>query len=241
MIHLGDVYLAGLPHEYRRNFLKYWPAPAGSENQISSWCLAGNHDMYSGGHAYFEMLKEDERFGAQNQSAYFLLESKDWQVFGLDTAYDPRDFRGSSGELYGEQAGWVMQQRIRASGKKCLILTHHQPFSAYEPTSDRLRKQLKPLHTVGPIDAWFWGHEHLCAVYAEHKKIRFPVLLGHGGFPERRKKKRIGSPRTIYEWSVSGKWDFLLFGFAVLDFDGPVIQVKLVDENGAVQYSFSIS
>jgi hypothetical protein len=29
VVHLCDVYLAGLAHEYTRNFLKHWPAPVG--------------------------------------------------------------------------------------------------------------------------------------------------------------------------------------------------------------------
>jgi hypothetical protein len=77
-------------------------------------------------------------------------------------------------------------------------------------------------------------------VYDKHDNIRYPVLLGHGGFPENPKTKLPGSASVNYEWSVTDKSGFLLFGFAVLDFDGAKIMVQLVDENGKLQYSFMI-
>jgi hypothetical protein len=239
IVHLGDVYYAGLAKEYTRNFLKHWPVPSNHATNVTSWCLAGNHDMFSGGQSYFDMLK-DSRFAVQNQSSYFLLENSDWQVFGLDTSFDPRDFTGNIGELYGEQAAWVANKRATVSNKKCLMLTHHQPFSAYERVAENLERRLRPISALGQIDAWFWGHEHLCAVYDRHDNVRYPVLLGHGGFPENRKTKLPGSPPVNYEWLVTDTSGFLLFGFAVLDFDGGQITVRLVDENGNQQHSFTV-
>jgi len=240
VVHLGDVYHAGLASDYRKNFLKDWPVPIGQESAVASWCLAGNHDMYSGGHGYFNMLK-DQRFFRQNQSSYFLMENDHWQVFGLDTSFDPRDFSGDIGELYGEQAAWVAQKRAATPNKKCLILTHHQPISAYDVVKENLERRLRPIQTNGQIDAWFWGHEHLCAVYDSYEKIRYPVLLGHGGFPEKPKIKRLGAPPINYEWLTVDTQGFVLFGFAVLDFDGAKIDVRLVDENDVQQHSFTIA
>jgi len=239
VVHLGDVYYAGLPSEYQRNFLPHWPVPNGSENDVGSWCLAGNHDMYSGGHGFFDMLK-DPRFARQNQSSYFLMENEHWQVFGLDTSFDPRDFSGDIGELYGEQAAWVAQKRAASPEKRCLILTHHQPFSAYDEIEENLERRLRPIRSLGQIDVWFWGHEHLCAVYDVHDNIRYPVLLGHGGFPEKPKQKRLGAPTISYEWLSTDASGFLLFGFAVLDFDARQITVRLVDENGLECHQFII-
>jgi hypothetical protein len=240
VVHLGDVYHAGLSSDYKKNFLKHWPVPVGHEKVVASWCLAGNHDMYSGGHGYFNMLK-DQRFFRQNQSSYFLLENDHWQVFGLDTSFDPRDFSGDIGELYGEQSAWVAQKRAAALHKKCLILTHHQPLSAYDVVKENLERRLRPIQTNGQIDAWFWGHEHLCAVYDPYEKIRYPVLLGHGGFPEKPKTKRPGAPPLSYEWLKVDSQGFVLFGFGVLDFDGAKIDVRLIDENDVPQHSFTIS
>jgi hypothetical protein len=240
LVHLGDVYHAGLPPDYKKNFLKDWPVPSGYEKYVASWCLAGNHDMYSGGHGYFNMLK-DSRFSRQNKSSYFLLENDNWQVFGLDTSFDPRDFSGEAGELYGEQAAWVAQKRAVAPHKKCLILTHHQPISAYDTVKENLERRLRPIQSNGLIDAWFWGHEHLCAVYDAYEKIRYPVLLGHGGFPEKLKTKRLGAPPLSYEWVSVDAQGYLLFGFAVLDFDHDKIHVQLRDESNQPRHSFTIS
>jgi hypothetical protein len=197
--------------------------------------------MYSGGHAFFDMLKKDSRFTQQNQSAYFLLESGDWQVFGLDSAFDPRDFRGSSGGLYGEQAAWVARLRAASPSKKRLVLTHHQPFSAYEPASERLERQLRPVHAAGQIDAWFWGHKHLCAVYQPYANVRFPVLLGHGGFPERAKAKRAGAPTVNYEWLVKRQMGFSTFRIRSSRFQRSENRCKLVDEDGTVRHAFPIA
>jgi hypothetical protein len=236
VVHLGDVYYAGLQREYRHRFLSHWPVPLGYEKHVASWCLAGNHDMYSGGYGFFAMLT-DPRFAGQNQASYFLLENDSWQIFGLDTSFDPRDFRGNIGELYGEQAAWVARTRDAASTKKCVMLTHHQPFCAYATIKEHLDRRLRPIRHANQIDAWFWGHEHLCAVYDPHDNVRYPVLLGHGGFPERPKKRIPGAPPIKYEWLAQGSSGDLLFGFAVLDFCGYQIEVQLIDQNGNQRYT----
>jgi hypothetical protein len=86
VIHLGDVYYSGWEREYDKNFLCYWPVE--HDEPVGSWSLNGNHDMYSGGHAYFGHLLADSRFAAQDRSSWFSLENDDWQVFGLDTAHE---------------------------------------------------------------------------------------------------------------------------------------------------------
>jgi 3',5'-cyclic AMP phosphodiesterase CpdA len=293
VIHVGDVYYAGLPWEYEDRFLRHWPVgkppqpplapktavlasrldpapyleflasrypapyqekphPLSSPRKpetwrivsrfpTTSWCLAGNHDMFSGGHAFFDLLRSDPRFAKQGQSAYFLLENEDWQVFGLDTSFAAHGFRGDEGDLYGEQAVWVAQHRAVAPHKKCILLTHHQPFSAYDPPTERLRRQLAPVTNRGLVDAWFWGHEHRCALYEPHLNIRYPVLLGHAGFPERPKRQRANMPSVKWEWNAQDPNGFLLFGFAVLTLNGPTITVQLIDENNHPQHQFEIT
>jgi hypothetical protein len=240
VVHMGDVYYAGLDEEYLRNFLLPWPVGLVQAQTIASWCIPGNHDMYSGGHGFFQLLK-DQRFHQQGGSSYFLLENKHWQIFGLDTGYDPRDYKGDKGELYGEQAAWVAQKRSAAPQKKCVVLSHHQPFSAYQDVSEELERRLRPILNAHQIDAWFWGHEHLSAVYDPHQNVRFPVLIGNGGFPEKPKKLRKGAPSLKHNWRQTNTFGNLLFGFAVLDFDGDRIDMQLVDENGKVQFAEAIS
>lgn len=196
--------------------------------------------MYGGGHSFFGMLKNDTSFAAQKDS-YFLLENANWQVFGLDSAYEPTDFRGETGVLYGEQAAWFTQKRALSSGKKCLLLTHHQPFSTYETPPEDFERRVRPVADAGLIDAWFWGHEHGCVLYEPFGGIPYPILLGHGGFPEPPMTKRAGDPPVSFEWTDTTAYGDLVFGFAVLDFADDHIEVQLVDQYGNVQHSFTIS
>lgn len=240
VVHLGDVYYAGRANEYKKKFLQPWPVHVGEEALMKSWCLPGNHDMYEGGHSFFGMLQKDLRFGAQ-QGSYFLLENDNWQVFGLDSAYGPVDFRGETGVLYGEQAAWFAQNRALSRGQKCLLLTHHQPFSTYETPPEDFERRFRPVAAAQLINAWFWGHEHGCALYEPYNGIQYPVLLGHGGFPQKPMKQRTGGPPVQFEWTDTTARGHLVFGFAVLDFDGDHIDVKLVDQYGTVKHTFTIS
>jgi len=68
LIHLGDVYYAGTKKEERGPFfLAHWPTtPEGR-----SFTLNSNHEMYSGGHGYFNVALADTRFKAQCGTSYF--------------------------------------------------------------------------------------------------------------------------------------------------------------------------
>ena len=46
------------------------------------------------------------------------------------------------------------------------------------------------LKSSTPVDAWFWGHEHRCAVYGGFHNIAYPALIGHGGVPVYMSKKK---------------------------------------------------
>jgi hypothetical protein len=43
---------------------------------FGSWSLNGNHDVYSGGHAYFDVLLRDPRVARQEQSSFFSFVNK---------------------------------------------------------------------------------------------------------------------------------------------------------------------
>jgi len=65
VVHLGDVYYSGFGWEYNKRFLPWWPVLPEEAGTIFSWSLNGNHDMYSGGHGYFQTLLADPRFANQ--------------------------------------------------------------------------------------------------------------------------------------------------------------------------------
>jgi 3',5'-cyclic AMP phosphodiesterase CpdA len=232
VIHLGDVYYSGWRREYENRFLASWPVRLDESREITSWSLNGNHDMYSGGHAYFDFLLADPRFAHQEGSSYFSISNANWDILGLDTAYE-------DAALYGPQRDWV-RRILGQSKKKSMLLSHHQLFSAYEGGSALLGEALRDI-LGGPkaIDVWFWGHEHRCVFYRPHQNVRNARLIGHGGVPVymlHRNEAPYPEP-AYYEYreylsKSLGLEHFALFGFAVLEFDGPVLRVRYIDENG---------
>jgi hypothetical protein len=239
VIHLGDVYYSGWPEEYQDRFLRYWPVDR--ENQsVMSWSLNGNHDMYSGGHGYFDVLLRDPRFrghrlpgAADRTSSHFSLENDHWQLLGLDTGYLDHD-------LAGAQADWV-KGKLRPD-RRTMLLTHHQPFSSFEQVTAPMLTKLQPAFDAHRIDAWLWGHEHRAIVYDRNDApyLDFGACIGHGGIPVLMEGVEIADHPEV-KWALKESQDedgsrWGLHGFAVLDFDGPLMHIKFVDQNGQTNY-----
>jgi 3',5'-cyclic AMP phosphodiesterase CpdA len=232
VIHLGDVYYAGFEEEYRRNVLTKWPVDPGQD--IGCWALNGNHDMYTGGRPYFEVMLGDERFKAQGGASRFCLENKYWQILALDTSYDRVDWRGDKAGLSEEQAAWVVKTRRAAPHKGGILLSHHQLFSPWEGQSDVLLRRLGPLLRQGLVKSWFWGHEHRCAVYSPHLGIEYPCLLGHAGVPVRYTGTSDFSV-VLQEWNDHIVYDghsYTTLGAAVLDFKDKNVRISFFNERG---------
>lgn len=246
VIHLGDIYFAGWPRECRDRFLAHWPVKQGGEPGISSWCLNGNHDMYSGGDGYFDVVLGDVRFAQQKQCSYFALRNDDWQFIGLDTAYD-------DWHLPARQVEWAadrFKERPKARG---VLLSHHQPYSSFESQdkAKALAAQAAPLLKGGLTSAWFWGHEHRCAIYkpltfdfadGSTGALPFGACFGHGGVPT--SPKRASPPETLHTLTATETNGFLLtkenfarMGFVVLDIDGASGRLRCVDERGNVHFT----
>jgi hypothetical protein len=229
VVHLGDVYYSGWEYEYRDRFLEWWPVEPGEAARIPSWNLNGNHDMYAGGHAFFDYALKDERFARQQRSSRFSLRNDHWTILGLDTAWEDHG-------LEGDQAKWAQGMLESAPGKG-LLLSHHQIFSAYEKGENKLIQKIRPVLDTGRVRSWFWGHEHRCVLYNPTENVQYARCVGHGGVPVYMTHKE-GDP-----YPPPASWEFrdfirnglecwALFGFAVLDFDGPKITARYIDENG---------
>lgn len=179
LLHLGDVYYSGLKEEIEERFEKYWP----SGLQAMSRSLNGNHEMYTGGHRYFETLLPY----LKQPSSYFALQSDYWTLIMLDSAYS-QPFGGQEGDLFQAQMSWV-DGIIQAAGERKIVLfSHHQPFSLLDSNQGpKLVAWLGKYLEAKRITAWYWGHEHRCVLYDAH-----PVwglhgrCVGHGGFPQNR-------------------------------------------------------
>lgn len=187
VIHLGDVYYCGLQGEYRSRFLNDWPGSPG--DGAISWNLNGNHDMYSGGQGYFEVISQAP-FAQQKATSCFRLANDHWQFIGLDTAYLDND-------LHDAQLPWLERwvgigpsaapQRAGGSGPpRTVLLSHHQLGSALvqDSVSLGIREKTQRVRDSGRIHAWFWGHEHRAFVYEAYLGVSCPVCLGNGGVPE---------------------------------------------------------
>jgi Calcineurin-like phosphoesterase len=239
VVHLGDVYYSGSKREYERNFLNLWPVHDGED--VGSYSLCGNHDMYYGGHAYYGTCLADPRFARQGGCSYFALENEHWKLLGLDTGHE-------DGGLEGDQAAWAREQVLDSPDRKVALLTHHQLFSAHEPGAKRLGKKIEPVLATNRVDAWFWGHEHRCIQYDATEwnghRVGFASCLGHGGVPEylaMKEGERKPAP-WAYEYltpfDADQPWE--TFGFAVLELDGPEMKVRYIDENGKEHHRFPL-
>ncbi|HLA91018.1 MAG TPA: metallophosphoesterase [Gemmatimonadaceae bacterium] len=235
VIHLGDVYYSGWDHEYQRRFLPYWPVQQAEAGTIGSWCLNGNHDMYSGGHAYFGTALKEPRFApwhsnANGPSSFFSLVNANWKILGLDSAWD-------DGGLKDPQSDWLRDELRSSGNRKTLLLSHHQFVSAYESVAKDLIAKVSPILEVKPVTAWFWGHEHRCMHFSTNVEVAFGRCLGDGGVPVYQWHKAgdpVKAPGT-YEHRACikhGLEHWAKMGFAVLDLIGDRIEARYLDEDG---------
>lgn len=235
VIHLGDVYYSGWAKEYENNVLPYWPVQAGEEDNFSSWSLNANHDMYSGGKGYFDYLLTDPRFKRQEQSSFFSLENDKWLLLSLDTGYhENRVF--DAHDLYGEQHTWAYKKLSDAKDKTGIILSHHQPFSAYDKGGEKILDKLRQPLDEKLVQAWFWGHEHRCTFYGERENVSYPRCIGHGGIPFYVAEGELPKEKGVVKEYRQGFDDYLetwnFFGFVVLDFEDDKIIARYINERG---------
>ena len=254
LIHLGDVYYCGLPSEYDARFLGDWPG-LGMEG-VTSWNLNGNHDMYSGGHGYFDVVTKG-LCSQQQGTSCFRLFNDHWQFIALDTAYADND-------LYDTQLPWLTGWAApdgSSTQRKTVLLSHHQLGSSRAQTSvgPGIREKTAQLRESGRIHAWFWGHEHRCFIYEPYLGVACPVCLGNGGVPELLSHRltlvgafswlqgtistikalfrpRVPEPSIEYEPPKPDvdrdglQWEKL--GFVVIDLDGGRGGAAYIDEDG---------
>jgi Calcineurin-like phosphoesterase len=180
LLHLGDIYYSGTSTEVKERFLDVWPIGAGKMSRA----LNGNHEMYSGGFAYFDEILP--KF--HQASSYFALQNSYWLLIGLDTAHTDH-------AIDAHQATWVRSVLQKAGPRKLILFSHHQPFSRLDKQGPKLQTALAELLANKAIIAWYWGHEHDCVIYDNHEP--FGMLgrcIGHGGIPAPRKAEVIDAP-----------------------------------------------
>ncbi len=255
LLHLGDVYYSGTEAEVKGRFLEVWPYRNGAINRA----LNSNHEMYSGGEAYFG--KTLPRFG--QESSYFAFQNKHWTLVGLDVAYEDH-------AIDDAQVHWLEGILAQAGERKVIFFSHHQLYSHFESQGTKLWNHtgFGRILKSKRVFAWFWGHEHRCTIFEERDKT-FGLLarcIGHGGMPQNRRKTRHlpmaeEVPYSRAEWVRSpaqtqtgnllpacvvlegantlilGEEEkFSPHGYAVLVFNGPELREEVRTADGQVIY-----
>lgn len=188
VIHLGDVYFSGLPEEVQEHFLGVFKAVFG-ERMPRVFTLAGNHDRYSGGRGFKELLAE-----LGQPASYFCLRNRRWQLLGMDTSLhdvNPAERRTNVTELEAGEVTYHLDKLSRSEGRGTVLLSHHQLFSAHGvgrgPEGRKLAVNPK-LHgafsgALAEVDWWFWGHEHNLSIFAPYAGLRRGRGIGSGSIP----------------------------------------------------------
>ncbi|WP_315755856.1 MULTISPECIES: metallophosphoesterase family protein [unclassified Bradyrhizobium] len=256
ILHLGDVYYSGTEKEVNERFLRVWPG----RKEAVSRALNSNHEMYSGGDAYFESTLP--AFG--QDGSYFAYQNANWTLVGLDVAYVDH-------AIDDEQVDWLQGILHDAGDRKVVLFSHHQLYSSIESeqgTKLWSHPGFGAILRSKRIFAWYWGHEHRCTVYAG-KDSNFGILgrcIGNSGMPQGR-AATIGLPRSTdpafqeADWRqcpavtvegnplppamvLEGRNEFIKgeeekfspHGYAVLTLDGPHLKEQVKSATGKVIY-----
>jgi hypothetical protein len=248
-IHLGDVYYSGTEHESRKNLVASEYLPAGS---LGTFALNSNHEMYSGAHGYFNVTLQNKPFVDLQKASYFCLFNDHWQVIGLDSAY----YAYNRGRMYqdgvfgSEQLEWLDHQLQAGaeSGRRSIILSHHNPIGATGDIDATLLNELYGgIHH--PFEFWYWGHEHVGAKYAlfDHAGHQFRGrCAGHGGVPYTPEKiGPVGQHGVVVEWTETSagidprETRRAANGFVLARLSGKTMTEEYWDEFGNLKHTAS--
>jgi Calcineurin-like phosphoesterase len=181
VIHLGDIYYSGTPEECQHFFTNI-RAVLGHRMPVLT--LAGNHDMYSGGAGYYQLIEDLEQ-----RASYFCLRNAAWQILAMDTGFndfDPFQVSTNVTSLRDDESEWHLDKIQNPGGRKTVLLSHHPLFSAFEPIGGAAVNAhlLETFQDVlGNIAVWLWGHEHRLAIYAPHLGLARGRCLGCSAIP----------------------------------------------------------
>jgi hypothetical protein len=249
-VHIGDTYFVGAPFEIESNFKRddsFW-----HYGSVGSFALAGNHEMYSNGGPYFDILLPLmglyylER--VVQKAGYFCLENEHWRIIGLDTGYRSvgiplLEIFFSKADLRSEVATWLKDDlKIENDNRGLIFLAHHQYASSFDKTYPSAAKQIAKIISEHTKVLWFWGHEHRFAIYGKYKVSNgitaYGRCIGHGGMPvslfdTNGRKKMKESNLVAYDnryCKMVGKERVGHNGYAILKIEADKLEVGYYDE-----------
>jgi hypothetical protein len=239
-IHLGDTYYAGTSGEEKNKLMTFWP-----QGSRGSFALNSNHEMYSGGGPYFNEAVGGPVFNKlQSPFSFFALENLNWIIVGLDSAYNAGELSLYMDGSLGNNAQLQLLQRLAQTGKQLIVLTHHNGL----PTDGVQKNPPLKLYTevMGAFPAgsapayWYWGHQHVGAVYKPLPNGSLCRCLGHAALPWGLSSSLQASPQV--EWfetrNAQDPDDPLRIfnGFVFLELNGKNLAERFFDENGKVAW-----
>jgi hypothetical protein len=257
-IHLGDVYYAGTSgfldsDEEVNNFLANWVS--GSQG---SFMLNSNHEMYSGAQGYFGKGLKSDTFALQKTTSYFAIQTDNWIVIGLDTAYYDKSPLFLAGALTdNDQINFI--KGLNTANKMVIVMTHHNPTNIEGTGTAQLTLWNDVISALGkPPDFWYWGHIHNAIVYSDES---FPSqngvkarCAGHGAIPfgvAYGLQNADGTNKPSIEYFaqelLSGAYENtdaqqtnrVMNGFAMLTLKPDSIGEEFIDQTGTVRWSKS--
>ncbi|MEO6982071.1 MAG: metallophosphoesterase [Edaphobacter sp.] len=235
VIHLGDVYYSGTQSEVQNYFYSIWQpvlgiprVPWGTvltdlKTGPATFHLPGNHDMYAGGQPYYSVI---DMLG--QPASYFCLQNDDWQFLAMDTSlHDSNPVTvADATSVDPDEVIWMKDKVNNAGGRKTILLSHHQLFTAFEkiggaPVNNKLLPQVQDI--LPKLTAWLWGHEHNLVIYEKYLNV-LGRCIGHGAFPVSAKQLQnppnAGIPLADVTLAPDGN-GFYRHGYVIMKLDGP--------------------
>jgi len=202
LIHLGDVYYNGQPEEFRTGMIEPL-RPCLATTPL--YTLLGNHELYSGGHAFFSFMARRRQLHPdlhRQEGSYFALRvGERYQLVALDTDYfAPARFRDP------ELRGWFRAalEAGRRAGRFNILLTANEPHIYGSARFNRLYADLSD--SLPLVDLWFWGNTHYCALFDRQGDMPIGSCIGHGGFPYHLSEYRLDEPPEMVATAQPVLW-----------------------------------
>jgi hypothetical protein len=113
----------------------------------------------------------------------------------MDTGYHDADpFSVSTNMTYLEPAEvvWHQDKLANAGGRKNVLFSHHQLFTAFDGVGDNAAGKPSGINTAlqaafqpygDKITAWFWGHEHNLEIYEPYLGLARGRCAGASAIP----------------------------------------------------------
>jgi hypothetical protein len=179
VFHLGDVYYAGRPDEFKNRFT----VPLANVVKRSKFFgLPENHELYSGGKSYLAYIDDLRKAHPhqQQEGSYFCVPFEHHQLIAIDV-----NWNGRQHFLDPKCRDWLVEVLTAGKGKTNILLTGSAPYDYPSKDRRKLLADLWPYVRNGQIHLWFWGDDHYTALFSRDATLA-PFIgscIGHAGYP----------------------------------------------------------